>query len=82
MHYKRISSHGSVNIPVQVRRSLGLQPKDVMELEEKGGQIIIRPREIRCVFCGTSEGVLRLMGRGICPVCIGAAQEALEKGGK
>lgn len=80
MVYKKMSSHGSVSIPVQIRRSLGLQPRDVMEMEEKDGTVIIRPRELHCIFCGTDEGVVKLKGRGICTGCAGAAQELIEKG--
>ena len=49
MVQKKMSTHGAVNIPVQMRRSMGLQPKDVIELEDKDGALILRPREIRCV---------------------------------
>lgn len=64
MVQKKMSTHGAVNIPVQMRRSMGLQPKDVIELEEKDGALILRPREIRCAFCGTDEDVLKLKGKG------------------
>ena len=47
MVQKKMSTHGAVNIPVQMRRSMGLQPKDVIELEEKDGALILRSREIR-----------------------------------
>ena len=80
MIFKKMSSHGSINIPVQVRRSLGLQPKDVMELEEQGGKIVIRPREMRCIFCGADEDVIKMKGRGICRSCIKEAQEIEKKG--
>ena len=75
MVQKKMSTHGAVNIPVQVRRSMGLQPKDVIELEEKYGALILRPREIRCAFCGTDEDVLKLKGKGICASCLAKAQE-------
>lgn len=75
MVQKKMSTHGAVNIPVQMRRSMGLQPKDVIELEEKEGALILRPREIRCAFCGTDEGVLKLKGKGICVSCLEKAQE-------
>lgn len=75
MFQKKMSTHGAVNIPVQIRRSMGLQPKDVIELEEKNGALILKPREIRCVFCGTVEGVLKMNGKGICYSCIEKVQE-------
>lgn len=74
MLQKKMSTHGAVNIPVQIRRSMGLQPKDVIELEEKDGVLILRPRDIRCAFCGTDEDVLKLNGRGICTSCLARVQ--------
>ena len=75
MVQKKMSTHGAVNIPVQMRRSMGLQPKDVIELEEKDGALILRPRDLRCAFCGTDEKVLKLKGKGICISCLAEAQE-------
>ena len=42
MVQKKMSTHGAVNIPVQMRRSMGLQPKDVIELEEKDPVRVLR----------------------------------------
>ena len=80
MVQKKMSTHGAVNIPVQMHRSMGLQPKDVIELEEKDGALILRPREIRCAFCGTDEDVLKLKGKGICVSCLEKAQEQKGEG--
>ena len=33
MEYKRITSKGGVNIPVKLRRSMGMEPRDAIELE-------------------------------------------------
>lgn len=77
---KKMSTHGAVNIPVQIRRSMGLQPKDVIELEEKDGALILRPRGIRCAFCGTDKGVLKMKGKGICVSCLKKAQERKGEG--
>ena len=52
----------------------------VIELEEKDGALILRPREIRCAFCGTDEDVLKLKGKGICVSCLEKAQEQKGEG--
>lgn len=82
--YKKLSSHGSINIPVQMRRALGLQTKDPMEVEESEGAIIIRPYVLRCSFCGTSENVKKFYGKGICRECAQKAYDSYQKelGGK
>ena len=49
--YKKMTSHGSVSIPVAMRRALDIEAKDPLMLEEKGGQIVITPYTRRCHFC-------------------------------
>ena len=63
--YKKLTSHGSISIPVAMRRDIGLQGGDPMEVSQSGGDIIIRPYTPRCVFCGTTEGVYNYEGKGI-----------------
>ena len=80
MEYKKISSYGSINIPVRMRRSLGIEPKDPMTVEEKGGQIIVTPYVPRCQFCGTTENIGMIGGKGICLDCARKAYEKLAGG--
>lgn len=79
-NYKKISSHGSINIPVAMRREMGLQGGDPMEVSLDGGTVTVKPYTPRCIFCGTAEGVKRLSGKGICPDCAKKAIRALEGG--
>ena len=67
--YKKMTSHGSISIPVAMRRELGIEPKDPMVVEESGGKIVISPYTLRCNFCGTTEGVNEFHGKGICGEC-------------
>lgn len=68
--YKKMSSHGSVSIPVAVRRSMGMEGGDPMEIEElENGSIVIRPYQPRCLFCKSTESVQLLRGKGVCEEC-------------
>lgn len=79
MAYKKMTSHGSISIPVAMRRELGIEPKDPMVVEEDGGKIIISPYTIRCSFCGATADVRKLNGRGICISCAEKAYRAFLK---
>ena len=50
--YKKMTSHGSISIPVAMRRELGIEGKDPMIVESNGGRITISPYRPRCLFCG------------------------------
>lgn len=81
--YRKISSHGSVSIPVAMRREMGIEAKDPMEITLNGkNEIVIRPYVLRCIFCGTQEGVKAYHGKGICKSCGNAISKRLEGGSK
>jgi len=78
--YKKISSHGSVSIPVALRRELGLEPKDPVEVTvTKDNWIEIKPYLLRCAFCKTQDGVESFHGKGICGKCAKEIREKLTR---
>ena len=57
MEYKRITSKGGVNIPVKLRRSMGIEPRDAIELEVNDrNELVIRAYQARCIYCGSGCG--------------------------
>lgn len=78
--YKKITSHGSISIPVAMRRELGIEPKDPMTVKQDGGRIIISPYMPRCIFCGSTAAVYEFNGKVICGECGRRIMEKLEGG--
>ena len=74
MLYRKMTNSGSVNIPAQLRREMGYKKRDVFEVELKDGVVIMRPRQPRCLFCGTTENVKLMRGKGICKSCLAKAK--------
>ncbi len=68
-NYKKVSSNGSINIPVAMRREMGIQGKDPMEVTMKDGVVVITPYTPRCAFCASVEDVLKFEGKHICKSC-------------
>lgn len=68
-YFKKMTSHGSINVPINLRRSLGIQDRDPMVVEEKGGAIIITPHTPRCMYCGGEKVEYHFYGRHICREC-------------
>ncbi len=68
--HKRIQGNGSITIPVMLRRSLGIEPRDTMEIApQDDGSIILRPCTVECVFCGNTENVAVRKGVRMCLAC-------------
>ncbi len=80
-NYKKLSSHGSINIPVAMRREMGIQGGDPMAVSLSNGVVTVKPYTPRCIFCGEVEGVRQLFGKGICPECASKAHRMIEEGG-
>lgn len=74
--YKKLSSHGSISIPADMRREIGIQGGDPMEVALEEGNITVKPYAPRCIFCESTEEVKLLHGKGICSVCV---EEILDK---
>ena len=73
MNTKRVTKSGGISIPVGLRRELNLQPGDALDVEVDGiGRVILAPHLPRCVFCGSTEGVVTYNGKGICQACADA----------
>lgn len=81
-NYKKVSSNGSINIPVAMRREIGIQGGDPMEVALNNGVVTVKPYTPRCVFCGSTENVKKLFGKGICPECAAKAVQEMEGSGK
>lgn len=77
-NYKKVSSHGSINIPVAIRRQIGIQGGDAMEVSLDNGVITIKPYMPRCILCGTNENVnYKMHGKYVCEHCV--MMEPVEK---
>ena len=69
--YKRITGNGSLSIPVKIRRAMGLQSRDAMELGvTDNNELVVRPHQIRCIFCGNLDVMSKWKGKGICKECL------------
>lgn len=78
--YKKLSSHGSINIPVSMRRELGLEPKDPMLVStNKDGDIVLKAFLPRCIFCGGQEDVHKVFGHHICAGCARKVYDEMKK---
>lgn len=77
--YKKMTSHGSVSIPVDMRRSLGMEAKDPLIVESQEGAILIKPYRYRCIICGKpqEESGYLVRGKHLCKNCAGEVQVAI-----
>lgn len=65
-----IDSLGRVVLPIEIRRNLGIENEDSLEIFVDGDYIMLKKHEDTCIFCGSPEGTQNIRGKVICKKCL------------
>jgi transcriptional pleiotropic regulator of transition state genes len=66
---RKVDELGRVVIPIELRRTLGIEEKDALEIYVDNEKIILKKYEPACIFCGNAEDVTNYKGKNICKEC-------------
>ena len=66
---RRIDELGRVVLPVELRRSMGLEVKDSIEIYVEGDSIILKKFSQSCIFCGSDKNVEEFREKPVCAAC-------------
>lgn len=66
---RKVDTLGRVVIPIELRRTLGIDVKDSIEIFVDDEQIILKKHEPACIFCGQAKEVVDYKGKKICFDC-------------
>lgn len=67
---RKVDELGRVVIPIELRRTLGIEVKDALEIYVDGEKIILKKYEPACIFCGNADNVKHYHNRIVCRECI------------
>lgn len=67
---RKVDELGRVVIPIELRRTLGIDVKDSLEIYVDSERIILKKYEPACLFCGNADNVKHYKGRLVCAECI------------
>ncbi|HOB86139.1 MAG TPA: AbrB/MazE/SpoVT family DNA-binding domain-containing protein [Bacillota bacterium] len=67
---RKVDELGRVVIPIELRRTLGIEVKDALEIYVDAEKIILKKYEPACIFCGNADNVKHYRGRIVCRECI------------
>lgn len=67
---RQVDELGRVVIPVELRRTLDINPRDALEIFTERDTIILEKYEPACIFCGEAKNVCHFKGKKICPDCM------------
>jgi len=67
---RKVDELGRVVLPVELRRTLDIAEKDVLEIYVENDSVILKKYEPACIFCDNARNVISFKGKNICPSCI------------
>lgn len=67
---RKVDELGRIVLPIELRRTLGIQIKDPIEIYVDGDYILLKKYEPACIFCGNAKDVVRIHDKNVCADCI------------
>ena len=72
---RQIDELGRFVLPVEIRRALGINLKDYLEIHVENDAIVLRKFQPSCLFCGSAEDNVIYEGKRICRKCLEKLKE-------
>lgn len=74
---RRVDELGRIVLPSEIRQSMGIEPKDSLEIFTAEGQIVLQKYLPACIFCDSADNVHLYAGKKICENCINMIKQTL-----
>lgn len=72
---RNVDQLGRVVLPIELRRTFGIDISDPLEIFVDGEHIILKKYQPACMFCDNSSDLIEYKGKKICKSC----KEEIEK---
>ncbi|OCA98341.1 AbrB/MazE/SpoVT family DNA-binding domain-containing protein [Clostridium beijerinckii] len=72
---RKLDPLGRIVIPKEIRKVLGINDGDSMEIIKVDNEVVVRKYSKGCIFCGSDKGVFNFKDMLICNECREALKE-------
>ena len=69
---KQFDPLGRIVIPKELKRSLGIENLDSVEMYVDGDKIVLKKFTPGCIFCGSTAKTVEYKGKTVCANCVKA----------
>lgn len=76
---RQLDSLGRIVLPIELRRTMDINAKDLVEIYVEDNLIILKKHHPCCIFCYTSTNLHSYMGKQICDKCCSSLQTCSEQ---
>lgn len=67
---RQVDELGRIVLPIELRRTLGIEMRDPLEIYVEGEQIVLKKYNPSCIFCSGKENIFVYQGKNVCENCI------------
>jgi len=67
---RKLDNLGRIVIPIELRKTMGIDIKDTLEIFTEGDEIILKKYQPGCIFCNDARNVVLFKGKMICEKCM------------
>lgn len=72
---RKVDELGRIVLPKELRRTMGIEVKDPLEIYVEEDSIILKKYSPACIFCGSDDGLVEYKGKRICKHCLQALSQ-------
>ncbi len=72
---RNIDELGRIVVPKEMRKMLGINNSDPVEIFSEGDKIILKKFREDCLFCGSDKELSEFRGKKICVSCLNELKE-------
>lgn len=66
---RKIDELGRIVLPIELRKQMGIEQRDPMEIYVEDDMIILKKYESVCIFCGSTKSLTSYKGKHVCAAC-------------
>lgn len=66
---RKVDELGRIVLPIELRRTMGIEVKDALEIYVDGDHIVLKKYEPSCVFCGNAKDIIHFKSKNVCSDC-------------
>lgn len=67
---RKVDELGRIVLPSELRKSIGLDVKDSLEIYISGDTVILKKYLPACIFCGEANEIIKFKNKNICHDCL------------
>lgn len=67
---RKVDELGRIVLPSELRKSLGIDVKDSLEIYTSGDSVILKKYLPSCIFCGEANDITVFKNKNVCKNCL------------